>query len=159
MLSIANKTFGSTEINHIPNSDDGNKIKSSHEIGILNDKVQSLVMENSFLENEIHDMTSSLHTITVSLSCKSRTTETENTLHEKSDCHGTDNLTDSDVIDHQLPPLKSDSHLPKIFFVTCLIESPLKMMENAFYFILKALFVLKVFKFLSRLLRHVGKTA
>ena len=32
-----------------------------------------------------------------------------------------------------------------IFF----IESPLKMMKNAFYFILKALFVLKIFKFLS----------
>ena len=28
-------------------------------------------------------------------------------------------------------------------------ESPLKMMENTFYFILKALFVLKIFKFLS----------
>ena len=27
-------------------------------------------------------------------------------------------------------------------------ESPLKMMENAFYFVLKALFVLKIFKFL-----------
>ena len=34
----------------------------------------------------------------------------------------------------------------------CLIEDPLKMMKNAFYFILKALFVLKIFKFLSRLL-------
>ena len=32
--------------------------------------------------------------------------------------------------------LKSDSHLPKI-------------MKNAFYFILKALFVLKILKFLS----------
>ena len=42
---------------------------------------------------------------------------------------------------------------------TCLIESPLKMMENAFYFILKALFVLKIFKFLSRLFGLVGKTA
>ena len=41
----------------------------------------------------------------------------------------------------------------------CLIESPLKMMKNAFYFILKALFVLKIFKFLLRLFRHVGKTA
>ena len=39
------------------------------------------------------------------------------------------------------------------------IESPLKMMKNAFYFILKALFVLKIFKFLSRLFGHVGKTA
>ena len=30
----------------------------------------------------------------------------------------------------------------------CFNESPLKMMKNAFYFILKALFVLKIFKFL-----------
>ena len=43
--------------------------------------------------------------------------------------------------------------------VICLIESPLKMMKNAFYFILKALFILKIFKFLPRLLGHVGKTA
>ena len=43
--------------------------------------------------------------------------------------------------------------------VICLIESPLKMMKNAFYFILKAFFVLKIFKFLSRLFGHVGKTA
>ena len=43
--------------------------------------------------------------------------------------------------------------------VICLIESPLKMMKNDFYFILKALFVLKLFKFLSRLFGHVGKTA
>ena len=28
-------------------------------------------------------------------------------------------------------------------------ESPLKVMKNAFYFTLKALFVLKIFKFLS----------
>ena len=28
-------------------------------------------------------------------------------------------------------------------------ENPLKMMKNAFYFALKALFVLKIFKFLS----------
>ena len=32
-------------------------------------------------------------------------------------------------------------------------------MKNAFYFILKALFVLKIFKILSQLLGHVGKTA
>ena len=43
--------------------------------------------------------------------------------------------------------------------VNCLIESPLKMMKNAFYFILKTLFVLKLFKFLSQLFGHVGKTA
>ena len=55
--------------------------------------------------------------------------------------------------------LKSDSHLPKKICVICLIESPLKIMKNAFYFMLKALFVLKIFKFLSRLFVHVGKTA
>ena len=32
-------------------------------------------------------------------------------------------------------------------------------MKNAFYFMLKALFVLKIFKFLSKRLGHVGKTA
>ena len=37
------------------------------------------------------------------------------------------------------------------------IENPLKMMKNAFYFTSKALFVLKVFKFLSWLFGHVAK--
>ena len=36
-------------------------------------------------------------------------------------------------------------------------ESPLKMMKNAFYFTSKALFVLKIFKFLSKLFGHVLK--
>ena len=35
----------------------------------------------------------------------------------------------------------------------------IKMMNNAFCFILKALFVLKIFKFLSWLFGHAGKTA
>ena len=43
--------------------------------------------------------------------------------------------------------------------VICLIESPLKMMKNASYFILKALFVPKLFKFLSQPFGHAGKTA
>ena len=34
-------------------------------------------------------------------------------------------------------------------------ESPLKMMKNAFYFTLKALFVLKIFKFLPWLFGYV----
>ena len=44
--------------------------------------------------------------------------------------------------------------------VICLIENPLKMMKNPFYFILKAFFVFKVFvlQFLSRLFGHVRKT-
>ena len=41
----------------------------------------------------------------------------------------------------------------------CFIEGPLKMMKNAFYFILKALFVFKIFKFLAWLFGHVEKTA
>ena len=45
--------------------------------------------------------------------------------------------------------LQSDSHLPKKSFIICFKGSPSKMMKNAFYFILKALFVLKIFKFLS----------
>ena len=44
-------------------------------------------------------------------------------------------------------------------YVICLIKSPLKMMKNAFYFILKALFVLMIFNFLSWFFGHVQKTA
>ena len=39
--------------------------------------------------------------------------------------------------------------LSKNICVICFIESPLQMMKSAFYFILKAYFVLKIFKFLS----------
>ena len=42
--------------------------------------------------------------------------------------------------------LKSDSHLPKENFFICFNDSPSKIMKNIFYFILKALFVLKIFK-------------
>ena len=38
------------------------------------------------------------------------------------------------------------NHLLKKSFFICLNDSPSKMMKNAFYFILKALFVLKIFK-------------
>ena len=48
--------------------------------------------------------------------------------------------------------------LPPKNRVICLNESPLKMMKNAFYFILETFFVLKIFKFLSRLFGQVGKT-
>ena len=40
---------------------------------------------------------------------------------------------------------------PKNIYVICLTESPLKMMKNAYNFILNALFVLKIFMFFSRL--------
>ena len=42
--------------------------------------------------------------------------------------------------------------------IICYTGSPLKMMKNAFYFILKALFVLQISKFLWQLFCHVGKT-
>ena len=42
-----------------------------------------------------------------------------------------------------------------VIYVT---ESPLKTMKNAFYFILKAFFVIKIFMFLSWLFGHVGKS-
>ena len=45
--------------------------------------------------------------------------------------------------------LKVGVSLSKKICVICFTESPLTMMKNAFYFILKALFVLKIFKFLS----------
>ena len=58
-----------------------------------------------------------------------------------------------------LVALKSESYLPKKFFFICFNESPLKIMKNAFYFILKALFVLKIFKFLSWHFGQVEETA
>ena len=38
---------------------------------------------------------------------------------------------------------------PSKRIIICFIENPLKMIQNAFYFIFKALFVLRIFKFLS----------
>ena len=46
----------------------------------------------------------------------------------------------------------------KILFI-CFNESPLKIMKNAFYFILKPFFVLKVSKFLSWYFGDVEETA
>ena len=46
----------------------------------------------------------------------------------------------------------------KIFFI-CFNDSPVKMMKNDFDLLLKVLFVLKIFKFLSSHFGHVEKTA
>ena len=46
----------------------------------------------------------------------------------------------------------------KILFI-CFNESLLKMIKNVFYFILKALFILMIFKFLSWHFGHVEETA
>ena len=56
-----------------------------------------------------------------------------------------------------LVQLKSDSHLPKK--IICCNDSLSKILKNAFYFILKALFILKIFKFLSWHFGHVEKMA
>ena len=48
--------------------------------------------------------------------------------------------------------------LQKKYFI-CFTEIPLKLMENPFYFILKALSVFKIFKFLFGLFGHVEKAA
>ena len=55
------------------------------------------------------------------------------------------------------PILKSESHLPKKLFYLAQWK-PFKMMKNAFYFISIALFVLKIFKFLSWLFGHAEET-
>ena len=46
-----------------------------------------------------------------------------------------------------LIPLKVGLSPSKNNCVICFIESPLKIMKNAFYFILKALFIFKICKF------------
>ena len=45
---------------------------------------------------------------------------------------------------------KLDSHLAKKIFFFCFNDSPSKKMNNVFYFILKDLFVLKIFTFLLK---------
>ena len=47
----------------------------------------------------------------------------------------------------------------KIFCIIPFTKSSLKIIKNAFHFILKALFVLKILKFLSSFYGHVEKTA
>ena len=58
---------------------------------------------------------------------------------------------------HYCKSLKFDSHFLKNCFI-CFNESPLKIMKSAFYFILKALLILKMFKFLCWLFGHVKKS-
>ena len=55
--------------------------------------------------------------------------------------------------------LKLGSHLPKIMLFASLNFFKNKIIKNAFYIILKALFILEIFKSLSWPFRHVGKTA
>ena len=67
---------------------------------------------------------------------------------------GGENLSMSDF-DH----LKQGSHLTKEVLFICFNENPLKMMKNTFYFILKALLVLKIFNFFFWLFGHVEEMA
>ena len=52
-------------------------------------------------------------------------------------------------IDIHIPHFKNGLSSSKKIILNCFNESTLKMMKNAFNFILKALFVLEIFKFLS----------
>ena len=53
--------------------------------------------------------------------------------------------------------LKSDFHLPQNFILFTSMIALQKWSKNAFYFILKVLFVFNIFKFLSWLFEHVEK--
>ena len=55
--------------------------------------------------------------------------------------------------------LKSDSHLPNKIIFYLLQWKPFKNDKNAFYFMLKALLVFKIFKFLLWFFGDVEKTA
>ena len=55
--------------------------------------------------------------------------------------------------------LKSDSYLPKEFVIFASFESPLEMMNNTFYSILRAFLILKIFRVFLWLFGHVEKTA
>ena len=61
-------------------------------------------------------------------------------------CYVESGITKDFLTNTTIIALKSDSHL-----------SPLQMTKNAFYFILKALFILKVFNFLSGVFGHLKK--
>ena len=65
---------------------------------------------------------------------------------KRSPCHLCENMKDTCTFKSK--HLKSDSYLSKKIIFICFNESPLKIVKNAFYFILKALFVIKIFKFL-----------
>ena len=68
------------------------------------------------------------------------------TFHQKNSSFG---------VFHPLRVLKLDFYLPK----KSTLLNPLKMIKNAFNFILEAPFVLKILKFLYWLFGHVEKTA
>ena len=53
---------------------------------------------------------------------------------------------------------KMDPHLPKQIVLFILMKSLLKMLKNASYFILIALFVFKIFEFLSLRFGQIEKT-
>ena len=72
-----------------------------------------------------------------------------------------DKLSDA-FINHVIPcivNIKVGLSTSKENSFICFSDSPLTVMINVFYFILKALFVLKIFKFLSWLFDCAEKTA
>ena len=72
-------------------------------------------------------------------------------------CYVESGITKDFLTNTTIIALKSDCHLPRKICFICFNESPLQMTKNAFYFILKALFILKVFNFLSGVFGHLKK--
>ena len=66
-------------------------------------------------------------------------------------------MINSNICDIVWFSLKLEPHLPKK--IVLLQWKPFKNDENVFYFIFKALFVLKIFKFLSCIFDHEEKAA
>ena len=60
---------------------------------------------------------------------------------------------------YELGTLKFGLSPSKKFLLVSFNKSSLKMMKNASYFILEALFVLKIFKFLSSRFGHIKEMA
>ena len=55
--------------------------------------------------------------------------------------------------------IKDELSPSKEILLICFNESHLRMIKNPFYFVLKVIFILKLFKFLSLFSAHVKKTA
>ena len=66
-------------------------------------------------------------------------------------------LCDSDFRHARFKAVKVAFYLPKKVGFICFNKSPFKMMNNAFYFVLKALFVLKKSTFFPDFFGYVGK--
>ena len=150
--------------------EDGYKLKiiklfgSTKKINRQNKKRRVLVWYN-LVDNQYQQKSEALNTFTPSkfyhyllkvessnlVFLKTLNTEFDETIITFTDQNGRP-LQIEDKVKVGLWPFKKNC-------ATCFIENLLKTMKKAFYFILKALLVLKTFKFSSWIFDHVEKTA